>query len=238
MKLIVVSSNSSGNSYALQADTGEILLLEAGVPLKEVKKAIGYQTSKIVGCVTSHAHQDHAKCIPEYIKAGITVSSNDEVAAKYLGVDTMLEGTTYGFGGFRVAPFLVEHDAKNFGYIIFHPECKSIFFATDCYNLKQKIRGCKTYLMECNYKDSLLQKAVDEGKTPASQADRIRLSHMSLAHAVEFLQQCEAEKTARQVVLIHGSSRHLNPGTVVVKFQQVLGVPTYYARPNLILNLM
>lgn len=47
MDLIVIGSSSKGNSYALRAESGEILLLEAGVPLREVKKAIGYQTNKV-----------------------------------------------------------------------------------------------------------------------------------------------------------------------------------------------
>ena len=91
--------------------------------------------------------------------------------------------------------------------------------------------------MECNYDDGFLQKAVSEGRTIASQADRIRLSHMSLAHAIEFLQCCEADKSARQIILIHGSARHLNPTKAVNKFQQVFGIPVYYAQKGLEINL-
>jgi len=239
MKLIIIGSSSAGNSYALQSEeTGEILLIEAGVPIHDVKKAIGYQTSKVVACIASHSHQDHAKCIPEYLRAGIAVSSNKDVAAKYPGVDTMYEGLTFRFGTFKVTPFEVFHDVLNFGYLIHHPKAGTIFFATDCYNLQKIFKGCHTYMCEANYDDGLLNKAVDEGKTPQSQADRIRLSHMSLAHAVAFLQQSEAEKSAKQIVLIHGSSRHLDPEQAVGKFQQVLGVPTYYARKNLTINLV
>lgn len=48
-------SGSSGNGYALISDN-EILLLECGVPVKEMLKAINYQTSKVVGCLLSHEH--------------------------------------------------------------------------------------------------------------------------------------------------------------------------------------
>lgn len=237
MNLIIIGSSSQGNSYALQSDSGEILLIEAGVPLKEVKKAIGYKTSKVVGCIISHVHGDHAKCIPEYLRAGISVSSNDEVAKKYLGVDTMYENITFRFGNFGVTPFPVEHDAKNFGYLIHEPSYGTIFFATDCYNLHFCIQGCKTYLAECNYSDAILDKAVAEGKTPRSQADRVRLSHMSLEHAVSWLQDCKAEQSAHQIILIHGSARHLNPTKAVNKFQQVFGIPVYYAQKGLEINL-
>lgn len=237
MKLIIIGSSSQGNSYALQSDSGEILLIEAGVPLKEVKKAIGYKTSKVVGCIISHAHGDHAKHIPEYLKAGINVSSNDEVAKKYLGVDTMYENITFRFGNFGVTPFPVEHDAKNFGYLIYEPSYGTIFFATDCYNLHFYIQGCKTYLAECNYSDSMLDKAIADGLTPRSQADRVRLSHMSMEHAISWLHDCDVEHCARKIILIHGSARHLIPNAAVSKFQQVLGVPTYYAKAGLVVNL-
>lgn len=237
MKLIIVNSGSSGNSYALQSDSGEILLIEAGVPLKEVKKAIGYKTSKVVGCIISHAHSDHAKYIPEYLRAGINISSNDEVAKKYLGVDTMYENITFRFGKFGVTPFEVKHDAKNFGYLIHEPSYGTIFFATDCYNLNFVIQGCKVYLAECNYSDAILDKAVTDGSTPRRQADRIRLSHMSMEHAISWLHDCDVEHCARKIILIHGSARHLIPNAAVSKFQQVLGVPTYYAKAGLVVNL-
>ena len=238
MKLIVTGSSSSGNNYALQAESGEILLLEAGIPLKEVKKAIGYQTSKVVGCLVSHCHSDHCKYAREYLKAGVDVSSNDDVAQKVIGVNTMYEDVTFHFGGFDVAPFSVEHDVKNFGFLVHHKEIGSLFFATDCYNLKFALRGCRTYLAECNYSDELLDKAIREGKTPRSQGDRVMLSHMSLEHCVSWLHDCEAEKSARQIILIHGSSRHLDPMEAVEKVQKEFGVPVYYAKKNLTLNLM
>ena len=241
MKLIVIGSSSAGNSYALQADTGEILLLEAGVPFKEAKRAIGYKTSKIEACLITHRHQDHAKYIKDYVKAGVTVYSNANVSENFPNcVRTLGCEATHCFGEFSATPFWVEHDddAPNYGYLVYHKEMGTLYFATDCYNQKQVFQGCRTYLMECNYEDGLLEKAVNEGKTIASQADRIRLSHMSLAHGVKFMQDCEAEKSAKQIILIHGSSRHLNPDAAVSKFQQVLGVPTFYAKSGMVINLM
>lgn len=181
---------------------------------------------------------DHCKYAKDFIKAGIDVYSCNSVADKISGVNRVREGETYNIGKFRVTPFEVLHDCEDYGYIIYHPEYGSIFFASDCYNLRNAIRGCRCYLMECNYDDSLLEKAVNEGKTIISQADRIRLSHMSLAHSIEYLNECKAANTAKRIVLIHGSARHLNPDVAVNKFQQVLGVPTDYACKGLVINLM
>lgn len=55
MLLKCIASGSSGNSYVLISDE-EILLMEAGVRLLEVKKFIDFQISKVVGCVITHEH--------------------------------------------------------------------------------------------------------------------------------------------------------------------------------------
>lgn len=238
MKLIIIGSSSQGNSYALQADSGEFLLLEAGVSLKEVKRNIGYKTSKVVGCIVSHIHGDHSKYANEYLKAGMQVLSNEDVAEKIPGVEAIHEETTLQLGKFRVTPFNVEHDVKNYGYLIYHPSYGSIFFATDCYNLHFALKGCKTYLAECNYSDKLLKMKVSEGVTPKYQADRVMLSHMSMEHCVSWLHDCKAEETAGQIVLIHGSARHLNPQEATSEVQQEFGIPVFYAKKGLMINLM
>lgn len=236
MDLIVIGSSSKGNSYALRAESGEILLLEAGVPLREVKKAIGYQTSKVEACLCSHRHSDHAKYIKEYAKAGIVVYSNANVSQHFPNcVRTLGCECTHCFGEFSATPFFVKHDedAPNYGYLIFHPDVGTIFFATDCYNLDFVIKGVNIFLAECNYSDELLDKAVQEGKTPRSQADRVRLSHMSMGHCMVWLDECEAWRTAHQIILIHGSARHLNPKVAEKGIQRLTGKPTYYAEKGM-----
>lgn len=239
MKLTVVGSSSSGNSYVLESTTGEQLCIEAGKPLSEVKKIARLKRSKCVGMIISHAHGDHCKYVKYFLKAGIDVYSTTHVAQDVcVGVVGMETEKTYYLGEFCVTPFLVEHDVPCLSFLIYHKEMGSLYFFTDCYNMKAAIRGVNTFLCECNYEDYLLYNAVNEGVTIASLADRIRLSHLSEAHAIEFLQDCEADKSAKQIVLIHGSSKHLNPEKAISRFQQVIGVPTYYAKPGLSINLL
>ncbi len=237
MKLTVVNSNSLGNSYVLTAFDGQQLCIEAGRPLKEIKKVAGLATSECVGCIITHCHGDHAKYAKEFIKAGIEVCSTPDLAGKTPGVRALKADWTCNFGNFCVTPLKVEHDVPCFAYLIWHPEYGSIYFFTDAFNMKQVIRGCNTYMCECNYDDELLDKAVKEGKTDRGQADRVRLSHMSLAHGIKFMQQCKAE-SAHNIILTHGSARHLNPMVAVDRFQRALGTPTIYAEAGLELNLL
>lgn len=55
MRLTVLNSGSSGNGYLLECGN-EILIVECGVPFMEVKKALNFDLSKIVGCFISHSH--------------------------------------------------------------------------------------------------------------------------------------------------------------------------------------
>ena len=51
-----IGSGSSGNSYALYDDNNKILLLDLGLPRKEIMKAIDFIISDVVGCLISHEH--------------------------------------------------------------------------------------------------------------------------------------------------------------------------------------
>ena len=55
MKLFVTSSSSQGNNYIIYNDT-ECLLIEAGVKLLEIKKALDFKIDKIRGVLISHEH--------------------------------------------------------------------------------------------------------------------------------------------------------------------------------------
>ena len=55
MLVRTIGSGSSGNGYALISGE-DILLLECGVPAKEMLKSIDYRTSRVSGCLLSHEH--------------------------------------------------------------------------------------------------------------------------------------------------------------------------------------
>lgn len=78
MKLHILGSSSSGNSYILEASDG-VLIIECGLPFIEVKKAIDFKIGRIVGAIVTHQHGDHAKYIAEYLKSAVRVCALKEV---------------------------------------------------------------------------------------------------------------------------------------------------------------
>lgn len=174
----------------------------------------------------------------DFTRVGIEVLSTASLKEKNkFGVTAVEHGKTYHLGNFSVTPLAVEHDVDCFAYLI-HGECGVIEFATDCWNLHQVVKGVAHYLIEANYQDDILDEAVREGRTVASQADRIRLSHMSLKHCIEYLKMCEADKTAKTITLIHASGRHLDKQNAELAVAGQTGVATWVAKQGLEIVLM
>ena len=47
MILKTIGTGSTGNSYYIKANNGEILLLDAGLPIADIKKGINYEVDKV-----------------------------------------------------------------------------------------------------------------------------------------------------------------------------------------------
>ena len=66
----ILGSRSIGNCYLFET-ANTCLVVEAGISISEVKKALNYNMSKILGCIITHEHKDHSKYIKEYLNCGI-----------------------------------------------------------------------------------------------------------------------------------------------------------------------
>lgn len=54
-KLETIATGSSGNCYLLRTKK-EVLVLDAGIPFREVKIALGFNIRQISGVVVTHEH--------------------------------------------------------------------------------------------------------------------------------------------------------------------------------------
>lgn len=211
MKLKVLGSSSSGNCYLLTADNGETLIIEAGVRFDKVKKALDYDLSRVVGCIVTHEHGDHAGHVRDFIKAYIpTLMSGGAAEALGLeGVGTVRPVRPFSenaVGSFQVMPFPVQHDAAEpFGWLIRHDECGSVLFATDTYYLKYRFNGLSNILIECNYRIDLLRRNVEAGRIDHKRYERTIESHMSYGTCLETLLANDLSRV-NNIVLIHLSA--------------------------------
>lgn len=232
VKLSVLGSSSKGNCYLFE-ESCSCLVVEAGVKLTEVKKALNYNVSKICGCIITHEHKDHSRYVGEYLQNGIKCyTSLGTIEA--LGIDSMyLQGIApfkmFDIEGWRILPFETRHDCKQpYGYLINNKECGTVLFATDTYYLPNTFRGLNHILIECNYdKDILERNNVNE-----SLKKRLLSSHMSIDTCIDALMANDLSKV-EDIMLIHLSDNNSDAEAFKSRVRQATGVPVTVAEAGM-----
>ena len=56
MKLKCIATGSTGNCYILTSNGGETLILDCGVPIKDIKKGLDLNIRSVSGVIVSHSH--------------------------------------------------------------------------------------------------------------------------------------------------------------------------------------
>ena len=239
MVLKVLGSSSSGNCYIL--DNGnEALIIEAGVRFLDVKKALDFNLRKVVGCLITHQHNDHAKYIKSMVDSGFYTLALPEVwAAKNVTGSRAIQierGKGYLFGGFKVLPFPAFHDVPCVGYLIEHKDCGKIMFLTDSHTCETRFNGLSHILIECNYSHRKLQQAILEGRTIRSQMERLIVSHMELSDCKEVLSTTDLSQVSN-IVLIHLSENNGDGPYFVDEVEKLTGKAVYCARKGITIDL-
>lgn len=242
MQLNVIGSGSSGNGYVLQNDD-EALIIECGMPLRDATEVLGGNLKKVVGCLVTHSHGDHAGYIKQYARSFnifATAGTLKEKGVKdgdfhYHAVPLLYE---FKVGNFVVKPFDTEHDTKeSCGFIIYHPDMGDMLFLTDTHHIKYKFSFPFDYiLIECNHTDALVDKSVKEGVIPLKVGVRAKATHMSLERCVRCLKENQLQKT-KAIVLIHISANNGNSDYFRTEVGKVTGKAVYVAKKGLFLPL-
>ena len=219
MKLRCLGSGSSGNCYILENDS-EALVIEAGIPFMAVKKALGFNISKIVGVVVSHSHGDHAKHVGEYEKSGISV---------FRPYESDMERQVRTYGEFVIKSFSLVHDVTCFGFLIHHPDMGKVLYASDTEYIKYRFRNLNHILMECNYSRDLIPE-------DAVNRSHVMTGHMELRTMLEFL-RANNSPNLQNVVLLHMSARNSDPEEFVAEAGKVVQCPVWAAEKGLEVDL-
>lgn len=239
MVLEVLGSSSKGNCYLLRGER-ETLILEAGISIKEIKQALKFNISQVVGCIITHEHQDHSKSAIDLHNMGIPVyaTKGTREALKLPQDDacTMVpEVTTVKAGGFIITAYDAKHDAAEpCIYLIFHPRMGNMLFATDTYLIPYDFRGLQHYLIEANYSEKILNEKVEKGELHVKLAQRIIKSHLSLERVLNQVRNSEEFQT---ITLIHLSDSNSNAEEFKKEVQRATGKPVYIADTGLKVNI-
>ena len=234
MLLKVISTGSTrGNCYALQTESGEMLLLDCGCNYKKILRGIDYQISNVSGVLLSHEHVDHTKAFKEIMDAGIQIYTNDETVED-MNIRTgelMKDGPErYPFkaGSFIVAPFESPHTTydketnqlvpcSNYGYLVGHKEMGRLLYMTDFEYSKYNFQKMNIHhlVIECNYCEELVD------KTEANYRHRLK-GHCSLSTCKQFIKENRTE-SLRTVTLVHLSGDSSDACKIQKEIQEVAG---------------
>lgn len=205
MNLKVLASGSSGNCYVLD-DGKDVLIIDCGVPVMEVKRAIKFQITRIAGVIVSHEHGDHAGYIGQYQQMGL------RVFAPYMVVEKG-DFQKVQYRSYAVQTFPLVHDVPCFGFIVRHDEYGKILYATDTAYIKYRFKDLRAMIVEANYSKDLLNEEADSPKR-----SHVLHGHMEIDTTCRFI-KANDNFLLEHVILAHRSNDNGNRDLFISKAQ-------------------
>lgn len=218
MKLKCLGSSSAGNCYLLTSDNGETLILDCGIPIKEIKKGLNWNIKDVVGVLCTHKHLDHSKSLDNFKKMSIPVF------APY-----QRNYNKKNYGGFTIYPFPLQtldgnwtHTDANgepcpiFGFLIAHKEMGRMLYITDCELIKWKFNDINHVLLGVNYDKDLVD-------TDNPKANHVFRGHLSIDTACDFV-RANGSDSLQNVIMCHLSSENADKDSFIAKMKNAVNV--------------
>lgn len=228
MILKILGSNSSGNAYVLQGQR-EVLLIECGIQVKEVMKAIDFDLDPVKGCIVTHNHGDHFKYVDQFVSKGIDVYGSygtlkDKINGPYRHRFSVIKAKQkVKIGEFTIFPFDTIHDADEpLGFIINHAESGNILFMTDSSFTQYTFSDMNHIIVEANHSEEFLREKVLAGKMDYPVYKRLIDSHMSI-ETCERLLLANDLTGVNNIVLIHLSDSNSHEENFIKTIQSRTG---------------
>jgi len=234
IKIESFASSSNGNLYRI-SDGHSTLLIEAGLPIAKIKKALDYQLSEVDGCLVTHEHQDHTKAVHDLLKAGVDCAMSIGTAQaigclNHRRCYTLKATRRDDFHGWTVLPFPIEHDcAESLGFLLMSKITRErVMFATDTAYIRPRFFGLNYVMVECNYDTQTISENLTSGELSSAQYERILGTHFGLNNVVEFLKANDLSKV-KEIHLLHLSRGNANEERILSTIKRLTGLPVYVA---------
>lgn len=244
MKFEKFFSSSDGNFYVVTADNGRKLLIECGVTFKQMLKCLAASSRldllKIDGCLVTHEHADHAKCVHKVMENGIDVYASEGTfgglgvdldywrRAKVVRAHDRFTIKARPVPTWAVMPFNVQHDTREpLGFIVTElkgQKSENLLFITDAAVVEDKFAlPFDIVAITANYDHNFAEQQVKEGKLEKSVFERLESNHMSTMQALQYLYDSVNLSRCRAIYLLHMSSRNVHSRKrLAAKFREKL----------------
>ncbi len=228
----VLGSSSKGNCYRLLSG-GRSLLLECGLPWKEIRKGLNFQTTALDGCLITHHHKDHARSAADVMRAGVDLYATGAAfeamaipGGPHHRFKPLIYRHTVTVGEWwRVMAFEAHHDAPGTaGFWIEDKDGDKLVFLTDSAFSYYTFPGTGVYMVEANFSEKILQRNVDDGLIDAFLARRVTENHMSIERVVVMFTEADLSQ-CRHIHLLHGSDGNSDSALFKKIVEETTGVP-------------
>jgi phosphoribosyl 1,2-cyclic phosphodiesterase len=215
MKLTCLGSSSAGNCYLLQADSGETLILDCGISIKEIKKGLNWDITGVVGAICTHSHQDHSKSVNDFKAMGIpickpyeTLLMNQFLANSYFTVRAFDLTTVDGRWTHTNADGT---ECPCYGFLITHKEMGKLLYITDTELIKWRFKDINHILLGVNYDKDLVD-------TDNPKANHVFRGHLSIDTACDFVKANDSD-SLQNVIMCHLSSENADKDSFIAKMK-------------------
>lgn len=218
MKLKCIATGSTGNCYTLTSDSGETLILDCGIPIKEIKEGLNWNIRNVVGCIVSHVHSDHSRSVKDFKDMGIPACKpyeallmNQFLANSYFTVRTFDLTTVDGRWTHTNAD---GSECPCYGFLITHPEMGRMLYITDTELIKWRFKDINHILLGVNYDKDL----VDTDNDPKTR--HVFRGHLSIDTACDFV-KANYSDSLQNVIMCHLSSENSDRDSFIEKMKKV-----------------
>jgi phosphoribosyl 1,2-cyclic phosphodiesterase len=224
--ILLIASSSAGNAYRIK-DGKTTLLLEAGLPFRDIQKALEFKVTQLAGCLITHEHGDHSKSAKDILRVGVPIYTSQGTATALDLSSHRLKAIKaheqFNIGTWSILPFDIEHDAAEpLGFVLANQDNDKLVFLTDTYYCRYRFSGITHLMVECNYSLDIVNRRVDEGKLHPAQRHRLLRSHFGLEHVKNFLKANDISQV-QEIWLLHLSDGNSDADRFRREIQETTG---------------
>jgi phosphoribosyl 1,2-cyclic phosphodiesterase len=235
IKITAYASSSKGNLYTL--DNGQSrLILDCGLPWKQMQKALDFRTDDVAGVLVTHEHMDHAKAVKDAARAGLDIylskGTADAIGATGHRIHHVKSLQQFPVAEWTIMPFDTVHDsAEPLGFLIATGKEK-ILFMTDSAYCRYRFTGITQLMLECNFSNEIMERNIELGIMDQCRKKRLLESHFSLGRVIDFLKVNDISKL-KEIYLLHLSDGNSDEHQFKTEIQRLTGVPVHICKEHI-----
>lgn len=228
-----LASSSAGNATLLELGRDR-LMLDAGLPYRELQRATRHELATLDGVLVTHEHLDHARAVRDLLaRARVDVYATRGT----LDALPIPEGSPahairplepIAVGPWTVLAFPVRHDAAEPVGFLARNGAARVMYLTDAAFTPYRTSGLTHLLLEANHDPVLVEQSVESGRIDRRLASRIRQNHASLGTTIELLARLDLS-TVEEIWLMHLSDGHSDARAFRDAIERQTGIPTRVA---------